>query len=231
MNEKNPLKSDLGAAILRTLTHFAEKVKGLEGLNDLYRQCAPGGEAGFFSRVLTALDMNVESLERLRARALPAAALIIMAAFPASPLDRPGPARLPGAPAQRCRAVLAPKELGWVPGSPRPHDPPQSLPPWLGARTSPPSARSLPTRGAGRWRPAALPLARKAFPPCSAASRAEPGPGSPPCSCASAARPCFLALVDGTQRRWPARRPLHGSQDPGSGAGPGPEARAPFRLR
>jgi putative hemolysin len=113
MAEKIALKSEWGGTILRALTHFAERMKGLEGLNDLYRLCAPGGESGFFRRVLAALDLQVEESPELSK--LPSSGpVIIVAAFPASPLDC---LALMSALEERRpdTKVLAPKDLGWVP--------------------------------------------------------------------------------------------------------------------
>lgn len=106
-------KYDPGAAVMRGLSRLAGKLKGLDGLSDLYRHSAKAGSRGFFTRVFEGLNLEME--DRACEKAVPVSgALIVMASGPADAQSALGLM----AALERQRAdvkVLATRALGWAP--------------------------------------------------------------------------------------------------------------------
>lgn len=108
-----PFQEDPGAALLRGLSQFASRLKGVDGLTELYRRSAAGGEEGFFGRVLRGLGLEVDSGAWPQDFAANGPLLLIAA----GPLDAVACLGLMAAIERRRPdlAALGTRALGWMP--------------------------------------------------------------------------------------------------------------------
>jgi putative hemolysin len=105
-------KNDPGATVMLGLSRLAGKLKGLDGLGDLYRHSAKAGSIGFFGRVFEGLGLESDD-SALEDKALKGP-LIFMASGPADAVTALGlmaslEKRRPDV------MVLATRALGWAP--------------------------------------------------------------------------------------------------------------------
>jgi putative hemolysin len=107
------VKNDPGAAVMRGLSRLAGRLKGLDGLSDLYRKSAENGPEGFFGRVFSGLNLEID--DRAWDARLPLSGpLLVMAS---GPVDAAAALGLMAA-LERKRpdaAALATRALGWAP--------------------------------------------------------------------------------------------------------------------
>jgi putative hemolysin len=105
-------KNDPGAAVMLGLSRLAGKLKGLDGLGDLYRHSAKAGSSGFFGRVFEGLGLEADD-KSLQGRTC-TGPMIFMASGPADAVTALG---LMAALEKRRPdvLVLATRALGWAP--------------------------------------------------------------------------------------------------------------------